>query len=102
MLYNLTGSKSRFKQAEFLATQIYEQTRAETVMSYFTPDKNELKSQFYANTRVGLEARAKKLHASETRIQQKRSVAAALASQTVSVLTGGGSSSATAATTTTE
>jgi len=61
------GKEDAFDQAEFLAHQIYQASKTEIAMSYFTPSKISVRDGFYKSAKAGSEARAKKLEEVETR-----------------------------------
>ncbi len=60
-IYNLTGSKDPYEQADWLAEKIYEQQRAEIIMGLYTPGKDVVKSMFVKNTTKGLATRGARL-----------------------------------------
>ena len=60
-LYNLTGSKDPYEQADWLAEKIYEQQRAESIMAIYTPGKKSVQAKFIKATEAGLAKRHGKL-----------------------------------------
>ena len=62
-LYNLTGSKDPYEQADWLAEKIYEQQRAESIMAIYTPGKKSVQEKFIKATTDGLTKRQGKLTA---------------------------------------
>ena len=76
-IFNLTGTKNRFKQAQYLAERVYEQTRSDLIMSLYTPDKLKMRTAFIENTKKSLVARAGKLSAQETKAGVKSAAAVA-------------------------
>ena len=93
-LYNMTGSKDRFEQCEWLSEKIYEQTRSEAIMSFYTPDKAEIRETFYNNTLAGIDARGAKVRGAVARVASTRSAASGAASQLLASFGGRGETSA--------
>ena len=60
-LYNLTGSKDPYCQADWLAEKIYEQQRAEAIMGIYTPGKKQVQARFLEHTQAGLAKRGKRV-----------------------------------------
>ena len=75
-IFNLTGTKNRHKQAQWLAERVYEQTRSDLIMSLYTPDKSAMRTKFIENTKQSLVARASKLSAQEEKVAGKSAAAA--------------------------
>jgi hypothetical protein len=55
---DLTGSKNRFEQARVLAEIAYEKEKAEQVLSFYVPNKGELKKIFRDTNTSALAVRA--------------------------------------------
>lgn len=45
----ITGSTDKFEMARELASLVYDKTRAEQILSFYTPDATALKKQFFAS-----------------------------------------------------
>ena len=61
------GREDAFEQSEFLAHQLYQASKTELCMSYFTPSKVAVRDGFVASAKAGSAARAEKLGEIEAR-----------------------------------
>lgn len=55
---DMTGTKDRYKQAEKLATDVYDKIRAEELLKFYTPSDATLRGHFKARTLPSAVARA--------------------------------------------
>jgi hypothetical protein len=57
----ITGSTDKFEMARELASLVYDKTRAEQILSFYTPSSDKLKTQFYASQATSAKARIQAL-----------------------------------------
>jgi len=60
-IVDITGSRDRYEQARILAEVVYDKVRAETILSFYTPDRDKMKSYFADATRQSVKVRANAL-----------------------------------------
>jgi hypothetical protein len=53
----ITGSTDKFEMARELASLVYDKTRAEQILSFYTPDQTALKKQFFDSQASSAKAR---------------------------------------------
>jgi hypothetical protein len=57
----ITGSTDKFEMARELASLVYDKTRAEQILSFYTPDADKLKAQFTRSQLTSFRDRVNKL-----------------------------------------
>jgi NurA-like 5'-3' nuclease len=58
---DITGSRDRYEQARILSEVVYDKVRAETILSFYTPDKGDMESYFKDITKASATSRMSKL-----------------------------------------
>jgi len=61
-IVDITGSRDRYEQARILSEVVYDKVRAETILSFYTPDKDKMKKYFLDATKASAEAKATKVN----------------------------------------
>ena len=56
-IVDITGSRDRYEQARILSEVVYDKVRAETILSFYTPDKDKMRSYFVDATRQSADIR---------------------------------------------
>lgn len=59
----ITGSTDKFEMARELASLVYDKTRAEQILSFYTPSKKALEAQFFASQASSAKSRVESLSA---------------------------------------
>ena len=54
---DITGSRDRYEQARILSEVVYDKVRAESILSFYTPDAADLKNHFLHRTSESLKTR---------------------------------------------
>lgn len=60
-IVDITGSRDRYEQARILSEVVYDKIRAETILSFYTPDKTKMESYFKDVTKASSSKRINKL-----------------------------------------
>jgi hypothetical protein len=55
---DITGSRDRYEQARILSEVVYDKVRAESILSFYTPDAEHLRNHFSVRTARSLETRS--------------------------------------------
>ena len=59
---DITGSRDRYEQARILSEVVYDKVRAETILSFYTPEKAGMEKYFKTITEQSAQARLSKLN----------------------------------------
>jgi hypothetical protein len=54
---DITGSRDRYEQARILSEVVYDKVRAESILSFYTPDAEDLRNHFIHRTSESLKTR---------------------------------------------
>ena len=60
-IVDITGSRDRYEQARILSEVVYDKVRAETILSFYTPEKSVMESYFKDLTRLSAKDRLTKV-----------------------------------------
>lgn len=60
-IVDITGSRDRYEQARILSEVVYDKIRAETILSFYTPDKGKMETYFKDATKASSKVRLAKL-----------------------------------------
>jgi hypothetical protein len=78
-LYDLTHTRNKYRQADFIAETIYDKQRAELIFSFYSPDKDIVRKQFINRTKASAAVRNQALDEIDAKVSAKTSVAAYIA-----------------------
>ena len=67
-IVDITGSRDRYEQARILSEVVYDKVRAETILSFYTPEKAGMEKYFKDATKASSKARLQKLGGADTAI----------------------------------
>lgn len=77
----ITGSTDKFEMARELASLVYDKTRAEQILSFYTPDASALKKQFFDSQASSAKARVENLSRGLVAVGSAKSLAEVIASK---------------------
>lgn len=77
----ITGSTDKFEMARELASLVYDKTRAEQILSFYTPDTSALKKQFFDSQASSAKARVANLSRGLVAVGSAKSLPEVLASK---------------------
>ena len=77
----ITGSTDKFEMARELASLVYDKTRAEQILSFYTPDATALKQQFFDSQASSARKRVEDLAKGLVGVGAGKSLAEVLASK---------------------
>ena len=58
---DITGSRDRYEQARILSEVVYDKVRAETILSFYTPEKTSMETYFRDATKASMSGRLQKM-----------------------------------------